>query len=149
MLSCTVCVVLERNSHTDGEVILIGASGTDIVRLQVSSQSITTVYRSNQFVSSLNYDVKQRRLMWLENGRDAIYSYTKYGIHTMSAKSVLVAGLTSITTFTYDWITESFVWCSEAERRVYITSLNGAQHTLLQLPDSLVPSSVAIDPFRQ
>lgn len=87
--------------------------------------------------------------MWLEDGHDNVYSYKKHNTHTTSAKSVLVAGLTSITTFTYDWITESIIWCSETERRVYVTSLDGAQYTLLQLPDSLVPSSIAVDPFRQ
>ena len=114
----------------------------------MSSLSIETVYTSDRLISSLNYDVKQKRLMWLEQGHDAIYSYEKHSTHTTS-KSVLLTGLTSITAFTYNWITESIIWCSEGERRVYVTSLDGAQYTLLQLPDSMVPSSIAVDPFRQ
>lgn len=120
----------------------------------MSSNSVKPVYKSNQLVSSLNYDIKQKRLMWLEDDHDAIYGYNiehneQGNVHTLSAKTVLITGLTSITTFTYNWITQSIIWSSEVERRVYVTSLDGAQYTLLQLPNSLIPSSLAVDPFRQ
>lgn len=138
--------------HTDEEAILIGVSGTDIVRLKMSANSLKTVYRSNQLISSLDFDVKQRRLMWLEDRSNKIYSYqihSKANAITLSAKSVLVDGLMSIAIFAYNWITESIIWCSKTKRTVYVTSLDGAQYALLQLPTSLEPSSVAVDPFRQ
>lgn len=132
----------------------MGALGTEIVRFKMSSNSIKPVYKSNQVVSSLNCDIKQSRLMWLEEGQDTIYSYkiqhkVHGNTHILSAKSVLITGLTSVTAFTYDWVTQSIIWCSEVDRTVHITSLDGTQYTLLQLPDSLLPSSVAVDPFRQ
>ena len=136
---------------TDEEPILIGVSGTEIIQFEMSSNSINSIFTSNQLVSSLNYDVGERRLIWLEYGHDTVYSYNiqHSNTNTMAAKSDLVTGLTSITTFTYDWITQSIIWSSETERKVYVTSLDGAQFSLLQLPDSLVPSSIAVDPFRQ
>lgn len=89
--------------------------------------------------------------MWLEYRHDTIYGYNirQSNTRAMTAKSALVTGLTSISTFTYDWITQSIIWSSETERRVYVTSLDGTQFSLLQLPDSLIPSSIAVDPFRQ
>ena len=136
---------------TDEEPILIGVSGTEIIQFEMSSNSINSIFTSNQLVSSLNYDVGERRLIWLEYGHDTVYSYNiqHSNTNTMAAKSDLVTGLTSITTFTYDWITQSIIWSSETEGKVYVTSLDGAQFSLLQLPDSLVPSSIAVDPFRQ
>ena len=131
----------------DQEPVLIGASGTEIVKFKMSSNSVYSVYTSDQLVSSIDYDVEQRRLMWLEDGHDAIYSYSIQ--HNATAKSVLVTGLTSINTFTYDWISRSIIWSCKTDGKVYITSLDRAQYTLLQLPDSMVPSSIAVDPFRQ
>ena len=146
-------MLIKLTLYTDEEPVLIGAAGTEIVQFEMSSNSINSIYTSNQLVSSLNYDIGQRRLMWLEYGHDTIYSYniqhSTRNTNTMAAKSVLVTGLTSITTFTYDWITQSIIWSSESERKVYVTSLDGAQCSLLQLSDSLVPSSIAVDPFRQ
>ena len=89
--------------------------------------------------------------MWLEHGNDNIYSFNiqQSNTRTRAGKTALVTGLTSITTFTYNWITQSIIWSSETDRTVYITSLDGTQFSLLQLPDSLIPSSIAVDPFRQ
>ena len=133
---------------TDQEpVLLIGVSGTEIVQFEMSSNSVNSVYTSDQLVSSIDYDIEQRRLMWLEDGHDTIYTHSIQ--HNTTAKSVLVTGLTSINAFTYDWISRSIIWSCKTDGKVYITSLDGAQYALLQLPDSMVPSSIAVDPFRQ
>ena len=115
----------------------------------MSSNSINSIFISNRLVSSLNCDIGEGRLMWVEDGHDTIYSFNiqQSNTRTLAAKSALVTGLTSITTFTYDWITQSIIWSSGTE--IYVTSLDGTQFSLLQLPDSLIPSSIAVDPFRQ
>ena len=141
------------NVSIDEAVVLFSAAGTEIVEFEMPSNSMNSIYTSNRSVSYITYDNEQKRLMWLEYGHDTVYSYdiqhSTHNATTIAAKSDLVTGLTSISTFAYDWITKSIIWSSKAERKVYVTSLDDAQCTLLQLPESMTPSSIVVDPFRQ
>jgi len=134
-----------------GEPFLFSADGSKIMKYKISTSTFKNVYTSNQSVTFISYDNTENKLLWLENNQDTIFSLTaqEYRGNYIRTKSVLIGQLTSATSFVYDWISRTIIWCSEAERKVTVTSLNGVHYTLLQLPESMIPSSIAVDPFRQ
>lgn len=116
----------------------------------MSSDTFQYVYTSNQLVAHISFDNRERKLLWLEHNQDTIYCLTdKEYKEDLVTTSVLIDQLTSATSFAYDWVSQTIIWCSEADRKVTVTSLNGVHYTLLQLPESMTPSSIAVDPFRQ
>ena len=134
-----------------GEPFLFSVDGSKIMKYKISTSTFKNVYTSNQSVTFISYDNTENKLLWLENNQDTIFSLTaqEYRGNYIRTKSVLIGQLTSATSFVYDWISRTIIWCSEAERKVTVTSLNGVHYTLLQLPESMIPSSIAVDPFRQ
>jgi len=133
------------------EPFLFGVDGSKIMKYEISTSTFQHVYTSNQSVTYISFDSKERKLLWLEHDQDTIFSLMAEQYHGeyIVTKSILVDQLTSATSFAYDWISQTIIWCSESERKVTVTSLNGVHYTLLQLPESMMPSSVAVDPFRQ
>ena len=121
------------------------------MKYKISTSTFKNVYTSNQSVTFISYDNTEKKLLWLENNQDTIFSLTaqEYRGNYIRTKSILIDQLTSATSFVYDWISRTIIWCSEAERKVTVTSLSGVHYTLLQLPESMIPSSIAVDPFRQ